>query len=96
MQCLYSILFWVIRFLLPYCLTDAYVYFVLSVSNLIDFLPAGEKAVLSPFAIHFNIPVLQINLSLFNFSFEMVKTFCLALSFHMSKMNSFNMCSFFI
>lgn len=68
-------------------------YAALSVSNLTSSLKV-RKPLLSPFAIHLNIPGLQINVSPFNFSFEMVKTWCLILSFPMSEMNSFNMCSF--
>ena len=39
-----------------------------------DFLPAGEKPVLSPLAIHFNIPLRPTNLCPFDASFELMKT----------------------
>lgn len=76
----------------PYCLTDRYVYFILSVGNLIDFLLEVKNRFVSisnsfqhSFAPNKFVP--------FEFSFEIFITFCLVLSNHMHRMNSFNICS---
>lgn len=55
-------------------LIDEYVYFVLSFSDLMDFLLTGEKPALPSFAIHLQNPLLQRNWCPFDFSFETVKT----------------------
>lgn len=73
----------------PHCLTDRYVYFILSVGNLSDFLLEVKNRFVSIYN-SFQHSFAPNKFVPFEFSFEIFITFCLVLSDRMHKMNPFN------